>query len=86
MKILQIHWLYRNFGGGEKYFFDLCSALEEMGNEVIVVTSKGESQIHVKGRKEYFIDNSFGIRTGLKTLRQIENIIKKENPDIIHLH
>jgi glycosyltransferase involved in cell wall biosynthesis len=86
MKTLQIHWLYRDFGGGESYFFNLCSALEERGNEVIVLGPKGKQHIHVQGRKEYFVEHSFGLRTGIRALHQIENIIASEAPDIIHLH
>ena len=87
MKIFQVHWLYRNFGGGESYFFDLCDALEELGHEVIVVSTKDdEPHLHIEGRKEYFIENSFGLRTGVKIWPKLKQIIRAEWPDIVHLH
>jgi glycosyltransferase involved in cell wall biosynthesis len=86
MKILQIHFRYDRFGGGERYFINLCDALEEKGHKVIVVSSHHPDNYHAKDRKEIFIDRSFGLRTGYKMWGSVEHIIKSENPDIIHLH
>lgn len=88
MRILQIHWLYKEFGGGESYFFNLCSALEEMGHEVMVLSSRNEPHLHIEGRKEYFIDNSFGLRTTFRARSgpEVDKIIRDESPDVIHLH
>jgi glycosyltransferase involved in cell wall biosynthesis len=86
MKILQIHFRYDRFGGGERYFINLCDALEERGHRVIVVSSRHPDNYHAKDRKEIFIDRSFGLRTGYKMWGRVKDIIKNEDPDIIHLH
>ena len=87
MKILQIHWRYDNFGGGERYFFDICDALEQQGHKIIVLSSHSSENYHRGGdRKEYFVEKSFGIRSGYKIRGVVENIIHNENPDVIHLH
>ncbi len=86
MKILQIHFRYDRFGGGERYFINLCAALEEKGHTVIVVSTHHPDNYRARGRKEFFIDRSFGLRTGYKMWGIVKDIIKNEDPDIIHLH
>lgn len=85
MKIAHINEYYGDFGGTEQYLFTICKALEEMGHEIIIISSEKES-IHVPGRKEYFIKCSYGLRSSLKTQGLLKEILKKENPDIVHLH
>ena len=86
MTILQVHFRYDRFGGGERYFFNLCNALEEKGHKVIVVSSRHTDNYHAKERKEIFIDRSFGLRTGYKMWGRVKDIINSEGPDVIHLH
>jgi len=86
MKILQIHFRYDRFGGGERYFLNLCDALEERRHKVIVVSSRHPDNYRARDRKEIFIDRSFGLRTGYKMWGRVKDIIKSEDPDIIHLH
>jgi glycosyltransferase involved in cell wall biosynthesis len=86
MRILQIHFRYDRFGGGERYFINLCNALEEKGHKVIVVSSRHPDNYHARDRKEIFIDRSFGLRTGYKMWGRVKDIIKTEAPDILHLH
>ena len=81
-----MHCRYKPFGGGERYLLDLCGILERTGNDVVVVSSYDPENYHTENRKEYFIDRSFGLRTGFKMKGLIEDIISRENPDLIHLH
>jgi len=87
MRVLQINHLYRAFGGGERYLFDLCSGLEEKGVEVAVLSSRDrENYAYGKGRREFFIDRSFGLRTGFKSRHGVEKIVNDFNPHLIHFH
>lgn len=86
MKIVHINEYYSCYGGTEKYLFDICKTLEEMGHEIVAVASSEKESIHVKGRKEYLLKGSYGLRSSLKAKKLIKEIIKKENPDILHLH
>ncbi|TVM04333.1 MAG: hypothetical protein CV087_00100 [Candidatus Brocadia sp. WS118] len=86
MKVLHMHHLYRPFGGGERYLLDLCDILEEKGHRTVIVSSKHPANYHRENRKEFFIERSFGLRTGYKMWGVINGIVKQENPDIIHLH
>ncbi|MFZ5907802.1 MAG: glycosyltransferase family 4 protein [Nitrospirota bacterium] len=87
MKILHIHSRYDRFGGGERYLFDLCDALEEKGHEIMVLSSPHPENYRGSGeRKEYFIENSFGIRSGYRMRGRVEDLIRQEAPDIVHVH
>lgn len=86
MKILHINLYYREFGGAERYLLDICAAQEERDHEVVVVSSNHEGNIRVGKRAEYFIEPSFGLKSGKRMYPLVEDIVKKEAPDIIHLH
>ncbi len=86
MKVLHIHHLYRSFGGGEQYLLDLCNILEEREHETVIVSSLHQKNYHIEGRGEYFIDSSFGLKSGLKMWKAVRDIVCQENPDLIHLH
>lgn len=86
MKILHINEFYRDFGGAEKYLFDLCSDLEQSGNQIVIISSSDKEHISVPGRKEYFVNPSYGLRSSLKMWGVYKNILDEEKPDIIHLH
>ncbi len=57
-----------------------------MGNEIIIISSSEKEAIHVPGRKEYFVKCSYGLKSSLKIKGLFKEILKKENPDIVHLH
>ncbi len=86
MKILQINDTYRNLGGAERYLLGTCNALEEMGHQIVIISSAEKDHISVRGRKEYFVPPSYGARSTLKTWGIYSEIVERENPDIIHLH
>ncbi len=85
MKIVHINEYYGDFGGTEKYLLGICKALEEIGHEIIIISSEKEA-IRVPGRKEYFVKGSYGLRSSLKIKGLFKEILEKENPDIVHLH
>ncbi len=86
LKIVHINQYYNIFGGAEKYLLDICSYLEKLGHEIIVIASAENSAKNFDGRKVYLINNSYGIRSSLKLFGKLWKILKYENPDIIHLH
>lgn len=86
MKIIHINEYYRDLGGAERYLFDICNALEEAGHEIVIISSSEKTSIRIQGRKEYFVNQSYGLRSSLKVKGLFEEIIKKENADVIHLH
>lgn len=86
MKILHINDNYRNLGGAERYLFDICKALEERGHQIVIISSIKNRHLKFPGRKEYFIQESAGIRSGLRTKDAIKKIVLEEEPHIVHLH
>lgn len=86
MKILHINDIYRDFGGAERYLLNTCSALEDLGHIVVIISSSEGEKIHIPGRREYFLQPSWGIRSGLRLINAYKDIILKEDPDLIHLH
>lgn len=56
MKVLLIHYRYFISGGPERYLFNLKSALESRGHEVIVFSIKNSKNEQSKYEK-YFVDN-----------------------------
>lgn len=86
MKILHINDLYREFGGAERYLLNVCTALEDLGHTIVVISSSEGRKIHYPGRREYFLQPSWGIRSGLRLLNAYKDIIRKEDPDLIYIH
>jgi glycosyltransferase involved in cell wall biosynthesis len=86
MKILQIHYRYDAFGGGERYLLDSSQALEELGHQVVITSSKGQQPVRFPHRQEYFVQDGWGLRSGLKTLKIYSDILARENPDIVQIH
>lgn len=86
MKILHINDHYRDLGGAERYLLDTCAALEELGHKVIIIASVEGERVHYPGRQEYFVEPSWGIRSGRGRLNIYRDIIKREDPDVVHIH
>ena len=99
MKILQINKFFYLKGGSEKYFFELRDLLKKNNHQVIDFSMKDEKNLP-SPFSEYFIEpidlKSKGtIKNFKKALRfvwnkeaqkKIETLIKKEKPDIAHIH
>lgn len=87
-------------GGSETYYFSLKQLLEQNGIEVIDFSMKDDKNFPSK-TSEFFVENIDynhfesiwnSIKIGCKVIysfeakRKIEKLIKKEKPDIVHLH
>jgi len=86
MKILHINHKYRDFGGGERYLLDLCEALEGDGHSTAVISSGHDGNKRTGRRSEFFVEHSFGLKSGMRMAPLVEEIVRAEAPDIIHLH
>ena len=87
MKILHINIDYRYSGGVGTYLLSLLKELEENGHENIMVYGL-EPQEKPEGKKSYFISSvaSSSFFPPKEDLELLENILKSEKPDIIHIH
>lgn len=95
MKILQINKFYFLKGGSERYLFDLSKLLKQKGHKVIPFSMKDERNFPSE-YSEYFIENinlhKFNLKNIFKffynyeAVQKLEKLIKKEKPDIAHLH
>lgn len=97
MKILLVNKFYYLKGGTERYFFDLKKLLEEKGNKVIPFSMQDGRNIETPYKK-YFVNQiniekprfsakSVGrIVYSFEAKRKLEELIKREQPDIAHLH
>lgn len=87
-------------GGSETYYFALKRKLEAEGHQVIDFSMKDEKNF-TSPYSQYFVDNvDYNGRSGIKTKLRIasniiysfeakkkfEELIKRERPDLIHLH
>ncbi len=86
MKILHVNEFHGNIGGAEKYVSDLSGYLKEYGHESYFLSSVKSENSDTKPEKGYFIAGSYGIRSSLRTVDRVKNILKREKPDILHLH
>lgn len=96
MKILQINCVYK-VGSTGNIMFDIHKCLREMGHESVVIYGRGEtveeekvykSSTEFEGKIHSVFSKLFGMEyaySRLSTDRAI-NIIKKERPDVVHLH
>ena len=95
MKILQINKFNYLRGGAERCFLELSKILAEHGNEVITFSMQHEKNLHNQYEK-YFTNevnlNTFSLKNIFKIFynreaaKKLEALIKKEKPDIAHLH
>ncbi|MBU0706800.1 glycosyltransferase family 4 protein [Patescibacteria group bacterium] len=100
MKVLLINKFYYLKGGAEKQFFDVKELLEKNGHEVITFAMQDEKNLPSPYSK-YFVSkvdfsnvrfDSEGMRTAgrmfysFEANRKISKLIKKEKPDIAHIH
>lgn len=96
MKVLQINCVY-NFGSTGKIVYDIHNALKNKGIESVVCYGRGATvkeenvykvstelggKIHSVFSRLFGVDFGFSPLATAKTIR----IIKKEQPDVVHLH
>ena len=96
MKVLQVNCVYKN-GSTGKIVYDLHRGLQDKGIESIVCYGRGKTieEDHVYKTSTELAGKFNNVKsrfTGLQyngsfiATRKLINIIKKENPDVVHLH
>lgn len=96
MKVLQINCVY-NSGSTGKIVYDICGGLKNKGYEFVVCYGRGKKvdepnvykvSTELEAKIHSALWRLFGVQFGfswVSTAKTI-NIIKKENPDVVHLH
>lgn len=81
-----------NWGGAQKYVFDLTTHFKDIGDEVVVAFG-GEGilaeRLKEKNIRTVTINNltrDVGLFQELNSIKEIWDLIKKEKPDLIHLN
>lgn len=96
MKILQVNCVY-NKGSTGKIVYDICGGLKNKGFESVVCYGRGKE---VNEKNVYKVSTEFeakihsvfwhlfGVQFGFSSVATAKtiNIIKKEKPDVVHLH
>lgn len=95
MKILEINKFYYLRGGSERHMLELSEALTRRGHTVIPFSTKDERNLPNEF-SDYFVNsfeldrlnlkNIFKIFYNWQAVRNLEKLIRKERPDIAHLH
>ena len=96
MKILQINCVY-NSGSTGKIVFDICNELNAKEYESLVCYGRGkkvdESNVYkvsteLEAKIHSVLWRLFGVQFGFSPIATAKtiNIIKKEKPDVVHLH
>jgi len=88
MKILLINNNHYRLGGAETVYLNTIELLKSKNHEVISLSRKNQNTIYL-GEKEYFINQSefFVDRFySINAANQIDFLIEKEKPQIVHLH
>lgn len=93
MKILHVNEVWSPRAGPEQYLVDICTALNQLGHENVVVYGiKKEDTINDPRIKSYHFPSIFPSVTEIlpykrrKVCKEFAAIINKENPDIIFFH
>jgi len=81
-----------NWGGAQKYVFDLASHLQEVGEEVVVafggngILAERLKEKNIRTLEITDLERDVDLRKEIKVFREIYKILKIEKPDIIHLN
>lgn len=86
MRILAIHNFHRNgsASGDDQVFKSETKLLEDHGNEVIRYTVCNDEfdNLGILGK----VISVFGMLWSFKNYKAVQNLIKREKPDIVHIH
>ncbi len=99
MKILLVNKFFYLKGGAERVFFETAGLLEKMGHKVIFFSMEHDKNFP-SDYSEYFVSNLDYGKKGLRNIifssarllystqarKKIEDLIRKEKPNIAHLH
>src|SRR3569832_1418348 len=86
MKVLHIHDRFGWYGGGEVYLSRLMEGLRLLGhdNRVLYLTTTGSEKS--ADRERSVLRKPHGLLSGIRIGREIECLIDRERPDLVHLH
>lgn len=86
MKVLHFHrWSVH--GGAERYVADLCGAMARRGHPASVAASRaGCASGSEEDLEVCLVDQSFGLRSGIRMRKRVEGIVENWSPDLVHLH
>lgn len=91
MKVLLINNCHYRRGGSEAVYFGTAELLVKTGHEVVFLSLYDKDNIHTE-QQEYFVETGSVIKRVLQYFTNkdaacvIEDVIKKEKPDIAHAH
>jgi glycosyltransferase involved in cell wall biosynthesis len=102
MRILQIHkyFSYQNGGGSVTAFFQTKKLLEKKGNQVIIFSMQDKSNVEsiyskyfikhfdINKANNFFQKISWAFKSifNFEAQRKLEELIKKEKPEVAHIH
>lgn len=81
-----------NFGGAQRYVYDLATSLHQRGHDVTVgfggsgVLAEKMQQAGIRTIALPFLERDVNMFGDVRTFFQLFQLIKKENPDIVHLN
>lgn len=81
-----------NWGGAQKYVFDLATFFKDKGDEVVVafgsdgILSERLKEKNIRTIKINSLTRDVGLFREFKSLEEIFDLIKKEKPDVVHLN
>ena len=88
MKILQVNNNHYKAGGAETVYFNTISLLRKYGHEVTSFSRK-PSQAIKKNESEYFVDFNTSLFSRFyykSAISELNKVLNKEKPDIVHIH
>ena len=91
MKVLLINNCHWRRGGSESVYFETAELLLKAGHEVVFLSFEDEKNIHT-GQTEYFVKrgnilkNMITYFSNWEAAKVVEEVVKKEKPDIAHTH
>ena len=99
MRVLQVNKFFYYKGGSERVFFDTVSLLRAKGHEILTFSMRQPQNLH-SSEEEYFVSevdfkkggltkqvtNSMRLLYSLEARRKLEDLIRKERPQLAHLY
>lgn len=83
MKVLILHNNYGRFSGEERVVENQINILKQNGNTVLTYfRDSSEIEVSIFGQINAFFSGFFNI----KSLNEVNKILKHENPDLVHIH
>lgn len=81
-----------NFGGAQRYVFDLATSFKEHGDDVVVVCggegalTKKLTEHHIRVVSIPSLGRDVSLREDIEAMRNLARIIRTEKPDILHIN